>query len=171
MKAANFQKIIYLICILFLLPGCATILSKSSYPLAVRTEPKGADVLITNKKGVEIFKGKSPALVRLKAGAGYFSKAEYHVKLSMSGYEEKIIPVYFKLNGWYFGNILIGGLLGLLIIDPATGAMWIIENKAGIDEKLVPAGAPTVMNGNPELKIIDIKDVPENMKAALQRIN
>jgi hypothetical protein len=30
---------------------------------------------------------------------------------------------------WYVGNILFGGLLGFVFIDPATGAMWVIEPK------------------------------------------
>jgi hypothetical protein len=24
----------------------------------------------------------------------------------------KIVPINFKINGWYFGNVLIGGLIG-----------------------------------------------------------
>lgn len=28
------------------------------------------------------------------------------------------------MNGWYIGNLLFGGIIGLLIVDPATGAMW-----------------------------------------------
>ncbi len=38
-------------------------------------------------------------------------------------------PVTFdtKLDGWYFGNLIFGGLLGILIIDPATGAMWRLD--------------------------------------------
>ena len=27
------------------------------------------------------------------------------------------------MNGWYIGNILFGGLIGFLIVDPLTGAM------------------------------------------------
>ena len=33
------------------------------------------------------------------------------------------------VNGWYVGNIVFGGLLGLLIIDPATGAMYSLSTK------------------------------------------
>ncbi len=29
----------------------------------------------------------------------------------------------------YFGNLLFGGVLGLLIIDPATGAMYSLSTK------------------------------------------
>jgi hypothetical protein len=172
MSQTAFPKILFVLFAGTLLSSCATILSKSAYPVHIRTEPSGAEVSIKNKKGTEIFKGKSPATVRLKSGAGYFSKAEYQVKLSMDGYSEKIVPVYFKLNGWYFGNILIGGILGMLIIDPATGAMWIIDKDTAIvSEKLSPLQPqPTVFN-TPELKILDIKDVPEDLKASLQRIN
>ena len=28
------------------------------------------------------------------------------------------------MDGWYIGHILFGGLIGFLIIDPATGSMW-----------------------------------------------
>jgi hypothetical protein len=31
------------------------------------------------------------------------------------------------VDGWYFGNLLFGGLIGLLIVDPATGAMYKLE--------------------------------------------
>jgi hypothetical protein len=172
MKPVIFLRSLSLFTFLFLFQGCASILSKSSYPVHIRTQPAGADISITNKKGVEIFKGKSPATVSLKPGAGYFSRAEYQVKLTMGGYDEKILPVHFKLNGWYFGNLLIGGLLGMLIIDPATGAMWIIDKNTGIvNETLEPSKPPVVMNMSPELRIIDIKDVPEHLRASLHKIN
>ena len=105
----------------------------------IRTEPAGAAISITDKRGKEVFKGKTPTTVRLKTGAGYFSKAEYQVKLSSRGFEEKIIPINYKLNSWYFGNLVIGGIIGMLIVDPATGAMWKIQDPV-IDETLSPAG-------------------------------
>jgi len=146
--------------------SCATIVSKSTYPLSSRTDPKGAAISITDKKGREIYKGKSPALVTLDAGAGYFSKASYSVKLTANGYAEQIIPVNFKIDGWYFGNILLGGLIGMLIVDALTGAMWKIRDHV-INVALTSA---TVLSTGPQLKITDIKDVPENLKVALVRI-
>lgn len=29
-----------------------------------------------------------------------------------------------SLSGWYFGNMILGGLIGMLIVDPLTGAMY-----------------------------------------------
>ncbi|MGZ8556938.1 MAG: hypothetical protein ACXWWC_01325 [Chitinophagaceae bacterium] len=151
-----------------LFSGCATIVSKTSYRVYIHTDPPRATVTITNKKGREVFKGASPATVKLNSGAGYFSKGEYQVKISLVGFEEKIVPINFKLNNWYFGNLLIGGVLGLLIIDPATGAMWKIKDPV-IDETLIKTN-PSATTA-PTLKIINIEDVPDKMKEALVRLN
>src|SRR5688500_6256145 len=115
MRKNHFSPLLLLLTATLLHSNCATIVSKSSYPVSITTTPVGAQVSITDKKGKEIFKGTSPATIKLKAGAGYFSRAEYQVKLSAPGYDEKILPITFKLNGWYFGNILIGGVIGMLI--------------------------------------------------------
>ena len=152
----------------FLFSGCATIVSKTSYPVYIHTDPPRATVIITNKKGREVFKGASPATVKLNSGSGYFSKAEYQVKISSPGFEEKIVPINFKLNNWYFGNLLIGGVLGLLIIDPATGAMWKIKDPV-VDETLIKSNSSAT--SAPTLKIINIQDVPGNIKAGLVRVN
>jgi len=147
--------------------SCATIFGKSSYPFRISTDPAGADVSVMNKKGKEIFKGTSPANVTLKSGAGYFSRAEYQVKIASPGYAEQVIPVNFKMNGWYFGNILIGGVLGMLIIDPISGAMWKLET-ADINTTLIKTSSSAL--AEPTLRIMDIKDVPENRKADLVKI-
>ncbi|RYY46259.1 MAG: hypothetical protein EOO06_14835 [Chitinophagaceae bacterium] len=148
------------------LSSCATIFGKSSYPFRIATDPAGAQVTITNKKGKEIFKGASPTNVTLKSGAGYFSRAEYQVKLSAPGYDEQIIPINFKMNGWYFGNLLIGGFLGMLVIDPISGAMWKLET-SDINTSLLKSTG-TVME--PTLKIMQLKDVPEKDKSQLVKI-
>lgn len=148
-----------------LLAGCATIISKSSYPVSIDTRPEGAQVSITDKKGKEVYKGRSPSTVVLKSGAGFFSRAEYQVRLSAPGYAEQVIPVNYKLNAWYFGNLLIGGWLGMLIIDPATGAMWKLETPP-IDVTLQRISAPT----GATLKVMELKDVPESLKTQLVRV-
>lgn len=150
--------------------SCASIVSKTSYPVYIRTEPRGANISITDKKGKEIYKGTSPATVRLKSGAGYFSKAEYQVKLSSRGFAEKIIPVNYKLNGWYFGNLLIGGVIGLLIIDPITGAMWKIQDPV-IDETLTRTINESAAATTPALNIVNIKDVSKELQGKLVRLN
>src|SRR5690554_5684491 len=150
----------------FLFSSCASIVSKSTYPLSINSSPSNAKVSITDKKGKEIYLGNTPATVKLKAGAGFFSKAEYQVKFSSPGYDDKIVPITFKLDGWYFGNLLLGGVLGMLIIDPATGAMWKIETEF-LNESLSKSTASIA----PEMKIMNINEIPENWKTHLVRVN
>ncbi len=149
-----------------LFSGCATIFGKSVYPVSIGCNPRGATVSITDKKHREVYKGSAPVVVGLKSSAGFFSKAEYFVKISSPGYADRILPVNFKLNGWYFGNLLIGGVLGMLIIDPATGAMWKLATPdIYIDfEKSIPSA------GTPTLQIIDIASVSQDMKQYLVRL-
>ena len=166
MKPNPLTQTVFFLMVTLLISSCATILGKSTYPVAIRTDPKGVTISITNKKGKEVYKGVSPATVMLKSGAGYFSKASYEVKLFAPGYGEQVITFSSKLNGWYFGNIIIGGLLGLLIVDPLTGAMWKL-NAPIIDATLIKSTAESTM---PELKIINIQDVPESIRSSLVKI-
>ncbi len=149
-----------------LFSNCASIVSKSSYPISINSNPSGATVTITDKKGNEVFKGQSPATATLKSGAGFFVKAQYQVKISSTGYAEQIIPVNYKMNGWYWGNLLFGGILGMLVIDPITGAMWKLETPP-IN---VTLNKSTASIETPTLQIIDIACVSQDMKNKLVRI-
>lgn len=88
------------------------------------------------------------------------------MKLSNPGYDDKVIPITFSIDGWYFGNILIGGLIGLLIVDPATGAMWKMETEFLNETLTQSASAPS-----PELSIMNIDEMPENWQAHLVKVN
>lgn len=84
----------------------------------------------------------------------------------MTGHPEQLIPINYKLNGWYFGNILIGGVLGMLIIDPLTGGMWKIQDRV-VDANFT-TDAATVP---PALKVVDIADLPKDEQAKLVKLN
>ena len=138
------------------LSSCASIVSKSSYPISINSTPSQAKIIITNKKGIEIYAGNTPATLKLKAGSGFFGKAHYQVKFSKDGYDTKTVPVNFKLDGWYFGNLLIGGVLGMLIIDPATGAMYKLDTEF-LNETLSKS---TASIDNQGLKIYEMNEIP-----------
>ena len=147
------------------LAGCASIVSKSNWPFSVDSSPSGAKVVITNKKGTEVYSGKTPATLKLKSGAGFFSKESYTVSLSMNGYESKKINLECKVNGWYFGNLLIGGVIGMLIVDPATGAMYKLDNATMFQNLDKTASTST------SLKILDKTQLPDSLQAHLVPIN
>jgi hypothetical protein len=148
--------------------GCATIVSKSLWPCSISTNPAGAKVSIRNKKDIEIYSGRTPATVSLKSGSGFFGRASYSVKLEMDGYESKTVNLECKLNGWYFGNLLIGGWIGMLIVDPATGAMYRLADKE-VYENLVSKSS-TLNIGNPTLMILDKGKLSQEEKNNLVEI-
>lgn len=80
--------------------------------------------------------------MKLKSGAGFFSKESYTISLSLDGYETRKVNLECKVNGWYFGNLLIGGVIGMLIVYPATGAMYKLDN-TGITENLSRSASAT----------------------------
>ena len=160
------RKISALFFIIIFLQGCASIVSQSSYPLTVTTVPAGAEVIISDAHGVEIFKAQSPATVKLEAGDGFFKRAKYQVLVRQLGYQDKIIPVQFKMDGWYWGNILFGGFIGMLIIDPATGAMFKIDS-----EYLLVTLSASNAQASPQLQIYDLEHVPKHLKSRLIKIN
>jgi hypothetical protein len=69
-----------------------------------------------------------------------------------------------RINGWYVGNIVFGGIIGSLIVDPLTGAMWALES-----EQVNGSLAETVASNerlSPQLRIVAIDSVPETREAA-----
>ncbi len=107
--------------------GCSTIVSDSTYDVRIDSYPRGADYLITDKKGREQARGVTPDIVSLKAGAGYFQANEFNVDCSKDGYLQSTQFIDTSFDGWYVGNILLGGWVGLLLVDPITGAMWKVD--------------------------------------------
>jgi len=109
--------------------GCATIVSKSTQTMTLTSVPDGATVRITNKSGVAVNSSSTPSTVTLKKGRGYFKPETYTLSFSKEGYKPVDITVRGSVNGWYFGNVIFGGLIGLLAVDPATGAMFTLQPK------------------------------------------
>ena len=154
------------IAIVFISTSCASIVSTSSWPLTVKSNPVGAQLEITNRKGIPVFSGQTPATIILKSGSGFFMSESYLVKLTLDGYAEKTIPVKCTINGWYFGNIIFGGFIGLLIVDPATGAMYRLETNT-IDEVMT---TDLATNKEQTFKIMNINDISQDMRNHLVSI-
>ena len=58
-----------------------------------------------------------------------------------------------SLSGWYFGNIIFGGLIGMLIVDPVTGAMYNLT-PAKIEQPLSATEAQVIRAGKGLLVVL-----------------
>lgn len=115
---------------MFLCTGCASIICGSEKTINVTSSPVESEFSIINRKGNIIAKGVTPTNVTLKRGDGWFRAGDYTIKLSKAGYKETIVPIKQDLEtGWYgLGNLVFGGPIGWIIVDPLTGAMYNIKD-------------------------------------------
>lgn len=120
------------------LASCASIVSHSSWPVNVTASPADAEVQITNQAGAVVHKAKAPFTVSLRSGAGYFDGERYTLTASAPGYAQNTCVLDTGVNGWYVGNVVFGGLIGFLIVDPASGAMYRLPETTHVE--LVKAG-------------------------------
>jgi hypothetical protein len=151
------------LCVFF--GGCATIIAKSSQTITVTSEPPNSAVSITNAAGVAVHSGSTPMTVTLKKGRGYFKAEHYLVRITKEGFQAREVHVRGEVNGWYIGNVIFGGLIGLLAVDPATGAMYTLKPKeigATLDAVKV-----TRNHGQQTLSVLLIEEVPTELVSQL----
>jgi uncharacterized protein YceK len=106
------------------LSGCASIISGSTDNIVVSSTPIGADFTVTNRQGSAVHHGITPQTVVVERGASYFEGQSYILDFKKDGYIPKSFTLNHDDNPWVIGNLLFGGLIGLLIVDPSTGAMY-----------------------------------------------
>ena len=149
------------------LAGCASIVSKSEYPVAITSNPIGADFVVKRKNGVPVASGVTPATIVLPASEGYFQPAKYTIEYKSKGVMQSV-PLTAKIDGWYFGNLLFGGvIIGMLIVDPATGAMWRLNDTAVATFQQTADST----SGQRALRIVNIDKVPMKYRGQLLALN
>lgn len=149
-----------------LLSSCASIVSDSSYPVAIHSTPDAANFTVTNKSGITVHSGITPSIVTLEAGAGYFKRESYTIKVSKEGHTDKTFTLTSSVDGWYWGNILFGGLIGMLIVDPISGAMYKLPADISIN-----LDSTTTANNSQILTIASYDSLTSEQKAKLVRLN
>ncbi len=102
--------------LLFLTSGCATVAGGwKDKEVTVTTEPPGAAVTVDGQPH-----GQTPAVVKLSR------KADHQVVVTHPGYETATLTVNQRLNPWIFGNLLFGGLVGV-VVDVCTHATFTLS--------------------------------------------
>lgn len=105
--------------------GCASIVHGGYRDIAINSKPEGAQVTVVKLGSGEVVStGVTPMTVALKPKQKYFKGQSYTVNFKLAGYKPADLTIRPTLTGWYFGNILFGGLIGMVVVDPLTGAMW-----------------------------------------------
>jgi len=150
--------------------GCASIVHGGPRTVSVASVPTGAKVtLINGVTGEVVSVNTTPFTVALSPKAGYFKGQSYKFKLELPGYATSEVELKAKLTGWYWGNIVFGGVIGMLIVDPATGSMWNLSPDK-IEQPLTPNQASLIKSGGGFVVML-ASQATEGERANMIRVN
>lgn len=149
-----------------ILSGCATIFSEVDYPVTIRSQPSQMVVIVERSNGHVTHKVTTPITITLSAKKDFFKGEDYTIKLMRDNKVVGQTSLYSGVDGWYFANLVHGGLLGMLIIDPLTGAMWELPENVLVTENLNIS-----TQDDPTLRITTFDEVPEEDRDLLVRID
>ena len=108
----KYYKFIFLSILIITLIGCATIVHGGRQKIPVKSTPSGATVTI-NKIRVN-----TPGVIKLSR----FEPTAV-LRFEKEGYEPVEVTLVRTMDGWIWGNVAIGGIIGVAI-DFATGAAY-----------------------------------------------
>jgi hypothetical protein len=98
--------------ILLVIQSCGTIIQGTTQQVGISSSPTNANVAIN---GVNV--GSTPVMIDLKR------KDSHIVRITLDGYQIYETTLTRKVSGWVWGNIVFGGLIGL-VVDSSTGGMY-----------------------------------------------
>jgi hypothetical protein len=144
-------KILSLLIIPLIFTGCASIFDGGSKSVQINSNPQGAKVTVSNQEGKTLFVKTTPTFVTLERSSGYFRGEDYKLVFEEAGYNPYETHVVSTIDGWYFGNVMFGGLIGMLIVDPMTGDMYTLS-PMDVNCDLVPVAvvSPSAENKSAE---------------------
>lgn len=152
--------------------GCASIVHNGNRSISIATEPPGATASIRKSGGGindVVTVQRTPCTVSLDPKQSYFKGQSYILRLELPGYQTAEVELKAKMSGWYWGNILFGGLIGMLAVDPATGAMWNIAPDK-VEHKLA-TGQSALINNRTGFLVVLAAELTPGEREHMVRLN
>lgn len=129
------------------LAGCASMHDGTTQNVDIETNAP-AKYTITNEDGEVVAKGVAPTVVNLRRG-----DAPYIVKMKRSDTSpESTATINDNGNGWTWGNILFGGIIGT-IVDYSDGAAWDLDKTVNITTAPDPKDTVDPLTAGPKMPI------------------
>ena len=129
------------------LSACATIFTGTSQRIVLDTNPQGASCDVQQGGIMVAHVPRTPDMVDVSK-----SSAAIEVTCSKPGYHTQRLTEISGANGWVFGNLVIGGLVGV-VIDFGSGAAYRYQPSMAMDLDREPgslrSGYPVAAAGSP----------------------
>lgn len=101
-----------LLVLALLVTHCGTIIHGTTQEIGISSTPAQADVFIDGQ-----LVGQTPLVETLER------KKRYSISIDVEGYLPYEVVLERKVSAWAFGNIIFGGLIGL-VVDAASGGLY-----------------------------------------------
>jgi hypothetical protein len=149
--------------------GCATIVHGGPRAIPVASTPPGAKVSIYDRSNTLVLTNTTPFVAQLPTKFGYFKSQTYRLVFEMPGHSAAEVNLDSSVSGWYFANLAFGGLIGMLIVDPLTGAMYNLKPQK-IEQPLSASQAEVIREGKGVLVVL-ASQATEHERADMVRVN
>jgi hypothetical protein len=108
-----------IITMVFILPvmfmaSCGTIIHGTTQQIGISSNPSNGSVTINGQQF-----GNTPMIIHLSR------KDSHMIRIELDGYHAYETTLTRSTSGWVWGNIVFGGLIGL-VIDASSGGMYIL---------------------------------------------
>jgi len=108
---------VMLVATAILTSSCATVVKGGSQAITVKTDPPGAACELIRKGTTLGLVNPTPGTAQIGKGAGALD-----ITCKKQGYLDATLSLSSSVQGWTFGNIILGGIVGI-VVDAGSGAM------------------------------------------------
>jgi hypothetical protein len=108
-------------------------------------------------------------VAQLSPRYSYFKGQNYRLVFELPGHAPAEVNLESELGGWYLGNLVFGGLIGMLIVDPMTGAMYNLAPEK-IEQPLTASQAEVIRHGKGVL-VVMTSQLTANERAEMVKVN
>jgi hypothetical protein len=137
--------------------------------VAVASTPPGATVSIYDRSNTLVQTNTTPFVAQLPTKYGYFKGQQYRLVFQMPAHQDAEVQLKSTLSGWYFANVVFGGVIGLLIVDPLTGAMYNLAPDK-IEQPLSASQAQVIRSGKGVMVVL-ASQATEHERQEMVRVN
>jgi len=159
-RLSSNKKLFSLICILvgfsytLTFTGCATIVHGRYQDIGIASTPSDANARLDSMTV------KTPSTLHLKRNQSY------SVNIEKEGYESASATFTSHLSGWLWGNVLFGGLIGLLVDFITGGAKKLTPDNATVTlvKKIDETGVTGEGKGKEEISPSSLKSIEQALE-------
>ncbi|MBI1953816.1 MAG: hypothetical protein HYS41_06820 [Candidatus Omnitrophica bacterium] len=147
-----------LVLVAALLAGCASIIHGSQQSVRVMSSPSGAVVRVN----LNSMATTTPGVLSLNR-----KEVGYVLTFEKQGYKPVEVSLRRTVDGWLFGNILFGGIVGI-VIDFASGSAYKLTPDE-VTMALDRMGASLKDTKGDLLFVVDLERLPEKTRQKIAR--